>query len=56
MSSGKIKFLIDETEAKAKLMETKQGQNMTVDKRNDYLKPFVLTTILREQMLEDLAA
>ena len=51
MSSGKIKFLIDETEAKAKLMETKQGQNMTVDKRNEYLKPFVLTTILREQML-----
>ena len=51
MSSGKIKFLIDEAEAKAKLMETKQGQNMTPDKRNEYLKPFVLTTILREQML-----
>lgn len=51
MSSGKIKFLIDEAQAKAKLMETKQGQNMTVDKRNEYLKPFVLTTILREQML-----
>ena len=51
MSSGKIKFLIDEAEAKAKLMETKQGQNMTVDKRNEYLKPFVLTTILRQQML-----
>jgi len=32
-------------------METKVGQNMTVDKRNDYLRPFVLTTILREQML-----
>ena len=32
-------------------METKQGQNMTVDRRNEYLKPFVLTTILREQML-----
>ena len=51
MSSGKIKFLIDEAEAKAKLMETKQGQNMTPDKRNEYLKPFVLTTILRQQML-----
>lgn len=51
MSSGKIKFLIDEAEAKTKLMETKQGQNMTPDKRNEYLKPFVLTTILREQML-----
>ena len=51
MSSGKIKFLIDEADAKAKLMETKQGQNMTPEKRNEYLKPFVLTTILREQML-----
>ena len=51
MSSGKIKFLIDETEAKAKMMETKTGQNMSIDQRNDYLHPFVLTTILREQML-----
>ena len=51
MSSGKIKFLIDESEAKAKMMETKAGQNMSVDQRNDYLRPFVLTTILREQML-----
>ena len=51
MSSGKIRLLIDETEAKAKLMETKTGQNMTVDQRNDYLRPFVLTTVLREQML-----
>ena len=51
MSSGKIKFLIDQAQAKAKLMQTRTGQNMTVDKRNDYLRPFVLTTILREQML-----
>ena len=51
MSSGKIKFLIDEADAKAKLMETKSGQNMSIDQRNDYLRPFVLTTILREQML-----
>jgi len=32
-------------------METKTGQNMSIDQRNDYLRPFVLTTILREQML-----
>lgn len=51
MSSGKIKFLIDETEAKAKLAETKTGQNMSIDQRNQYLRPFVLTTILRQQML-----
>lgn len=51
MSSGKIKFLIDEAQAKAKLMQTRTGQNMTSDKRNEYLRPFVLTTVLREQML-----
>jgi len=47
MYSGKIRFLIDEAEAKAKMMDTKAGQNMSVDQRNDYLRPFVLTTVLR---------
>ena len=51
LSSGKIKFLIDENQAKVKLMSTKVGQNMDNDKRAEYLKPFTLTTILREQML-----
>ena len=51
LSSGKIKFLIDENQAKVKLMSTKMGQNMDNDKRADYLKPFTATTILREQML-----
>ena len=51
LAAGKIKFLIDETQAKAKLMTTKMGQAMSPDKRAEYLKPFTLTTILREQML-----
>lgn len=51
LSSGKIKLLIDETQAKVKLISTKVGQNMDGEKRADYLKPFTLTTILREQML-----
>lgn len=51
LSSGKIKFLIDESMAKTKLMSTKIGQNMDSDKRNEFLKPFTLTSILREQML-----
>ena len=51
LSSGKIKFLIDENQAKVKLMSTKMGQQMDNDKRAEYLKPFTLTTILREQML-----
>ena len=48
---GKIKFLIDEAQAKNKLMGTKLGQEMDASKRADYLKPFTLTTVLREQML-----
>lgn len=51
MSSGKVKFLVDEQAAKTKLMSTKVGQNMNPDQRNDYLMPFTLTSILREQML-----
>ena len=51
LSSGKVKFLIDETTAKLKLMETKMGQSMTPEKRAEYLMPFTLTTSLREQML-----
>ena len=51
MINGKIKFLIDESQAKANLMTTKVGQSMSIDQRNAYLRPFVLTTVLREQML-----
>ena len=50
LSSGRIKLLIDEQTAKVKLMETKVGQNMTPDERNEYLMPFIQTTILKEQM------
>lgn len=51
MSSGKVRFLIDEAQAKIKLMETKKGQGMTSDQRAEALQPFVLTTVLRQQML-----
>ena len=51
MSSGKVKFLIDEQTAKGKLMSTKVGQAMTPDERNEYLMPFQQTSILKDQML-----
>lgn len=51
ISSGKIKFLIDERDAKIKLMSTKVGQEMTPEQRAERLIPFTLTTILKEQML-----
>ena len=51
MSSGKIKLLIDESQAKTKLMGTKVGQNMSPDQRSTYLMPFVLTDALKAQMM-----
>ena len=51
LSSGKVKLLIDERVAKVKLMGTKVGQNMTPDELSDYLKPFTLTSMLREEMM-----
>ena len=51
MSSGKIKMLIDERIAKTKLLGTKLGQSMTPEERAEYLKPFTLTSILKEEMM-----
>lgn len=49
--SGKIKFLIDERDAKQKLLSTNIGQSMTLDERQNYLLPFTLTSILKEEMI-----
>lgn len=51
LSSGKVKMLIDERVAKTKLLGTKVGQNMTPEERAEYLKPFTLTSILKEEMM-----
>ena len=51
LTSGKVKFLIDERVAKQKLLGTKLGQNMSPEERADYLKPFTLTSILKEEMI-----
>ena len=51
LSSGKVKMLIDERAAKVKLMGTKLGQNMKPEERAEYLKPFTLTSILKEEMM-----
>ena len=51
LSSGKVKMLIDERIAKQKLLGTKVGQNMKPEERADYLKPFTLTSILKEEMM-----
>lgn len=51
MSTGKVKLLIDEKVAKNKLMGTTKGQAMKPEERADYLRPYTLTSILREEML-----
>ena len=51
LSSGKVKTLIDERVAKVKLMGTKRGQDMKPEERAEYLKPFTLTSILKEEMM-----
>ena len=50
LNSGKVKFLIDERVAKAKLLETAAGKKMSPEKRAEYLKPFTLTSILKEEL------
>ena len=51
LSAGHVKFLIDERVAKIKLMGTKRGQDMKPEERAEYLKPFTLTSILKEEMM-----
>ena len=51
LASGKVKFLLDERIAKNKLLATKVGQNMKPEERANYLKPFTLTSILKEEMM-----
>ena len=51
LSSGKVKFLIDEKVAKNKLIGTQVGKNMKPEERANYLHPFTLTSILKEEMM-----
>jgi len=51
LNAGKVKLLIDERVAKEKLLGTKVGQNMTPEERAEYLYPFTLTSILKEEMM-----
>lgn len=52
LNAGKIKFLMDEKTAKAKLLEMAAGKKMSYDKRSSYLQPFTLTGVLKEEMLK----
>ena len=51
LSSGRVKLLIDERIAKTKLLGTVKGKAMKPEERAEYLKPFTLTSILKEEMM-----
>lgn len=50
LTSGKVRFLIKEQEAKSALLSTKVGQKMSVEKRVERLMPHEMTTKLFEEM------
>ena len=50
MGSGKIRFLIDDAQAKNKLESQSQTKRMSPAKRAEYMRPYVLTSVLRDQM------
>ena len=51
INAGRVVFLIDEATAKNKLLAQAQGKKMSFDARAEYLKPFVLTSGLKEEMM-----
>ena len=51
LRAGRVRLLVDEKVAKNKLLTTKKGQSMKPEERNIYLRPFVYTSILRDEML-----
>ena len=51
LAAGKVKFLVDERGAREKLLGTQKGQKMKPEERAEYLKPFTLTSILKEEMM-----
>lgn len=50
LNNDRLKFLIDEAVAKNRLMEQEKGKKMTTLQREEYLRPYVETSILKSQM------
>ena len=51
LANNKLKLLIDERTAQSKLLASKEGEAMSFESRADYLKPFTLTSILKEELM-----
>ena len=51
VQSGRLRMLIDERTAKAKLLNTKLGAAMSPEKRDEYIRPYFLTSLLKEEIM-----
>ena len=49
--SGKIKLLIDEKKAKTRLLNTREGREMTAEQKAQHIMPFTYTSILKQEMM-----
>lgn len=50
LNNDRLKFLIDENTAKNRLMQLEKGKKMTLLQRQEYLRPYVETSILKAQL------
>lgn len=51
MRDGRLKFLIDESTAKNKLLNQEQGKKMSPAQRAEHLLPFAMTSLLKSQLM-----
>lgn len=51
LTSNKLRFLIDDSTAKNKLMSMDQATRMSAARRADWMRPYVATSVLEDQML-----
>lgn len=50
LTSGRLKFLISEADAKKRLLDTAKGRKMTSAQKDEYLMPFVSTSMLEREL------
>lgn len=51
MGSGKLHFLLEEREAKADYLDSVIGKKASIEERNMRLRPYVLTSILKAELM-----
>lgn len=51
MGSGKLHFLLEEREAKATIFSRAVNQKLSIEERNLKLRPFVMTSILKAELM-----